>query len=659
VTTTRLQRLLSPVRVGSLEIRNRIVSTAHGAFLDFYRPGVAPDQYIAYQRRRAQGGCGLVILQPMHVHPSSHALGHFVPDAGDLRVKFAAMADAVHEPGARVLVQLMHFGAQFTSDAREDLQPLWSFSGTTSPEGEPSHAMLPAEIEEVIDGFARAAELAVDAGLDGVEVHGTHGYLVQQSFSPWSNQREDGWGDRRRFLDEVLERVRGAVGPGAIVGLRLAADDFVRPERGGVGVDELRRIARHATLSGSIDYLNHSEGARSSHYSRAVGSYRHPRGEFLPLAAGLKRAIDGAIPVIGVGRIIEPAMAEQALADGDCDLVGLTRAQIADPDFARKCRDGSPQRIRPCVGANQGCVDRMSGALPITCFHNPDVGREHRLEPLRPVTRSRRVLVIGAGPAGLKAAEIAARRNHDVTIVDRAREPGGLLLCTGRLGAASELLGSISWIEQELEALGVEVQLEVEADPSLIAGHEPQVVVLATGARPDPAGPGAHDGSIPVLSTADAACSTWEGTPFDPAGQRVVVVDTLGNLETALATEALIDRGAAVTVITPYLHFGPHVGFTHRKDLLEKVYGSGSRVEASCIFTGLADGEASWRHVYSRVERAMAFDALVAGVPRLPDLTLTDAARASGAEVVMAGDVVAPRSAMHAFREGDNAGRAV
>jgi NADPH-dependent 2,4-dienoyl-CoA reductase/sulfur reductase-like enzyme len=519
--------------------------------------------------------------------------------------------------------------------------------------------MLPHEIDEVVEGFARAALLAVESGLDGVEVHGAHGYLVQQSFSPWANHREDRWGDQFRFLDEVLERVRGEVGPDSVVGLRLAADDFVRPEHGGVGVETLQQIARHAAMTGHIDYLNHSEGSRSSHYARAVGSYRHPRGEFLPLAAGLRRAIDAAIPVVGVGRIIDPAMAEQALADGSCDLVGLTRAQIADPDFVKNCLTGSTHLIRPCVGANQGCVDRMSGALPITCFHNPDVGREHRLQPLQQVVDSRRVLVVGAGPAGLKAAEIAARRCHHVTVVDRAKAPGGLLLCTGNLGAAAELLGSISWIEQQLMSLGVDVRLDVEANEELVGNHEPDVVILATGARPDPAGPGPHDESIPVLSTADASRSTWHGEPFDPAGQRIVVVDTLGSLETALVTEALAERGAAVTVVTPYLHLGPHVGFTHRKDLLEKIYRSGCRVETSSIFTGLVKGEVSWRHIYSREKQTSPFDALVAGVPRLPDLALLDAAHSTGADVVLAGDVVAPRSAMQAFREGDNVGRAV
>ncbi len=658
MTAAAFPTLLSPIGIRGLRIENRIVSTAHGAFMDFYREGISADRYIAYQERRARGGCGLIILQPLHVHPSSHALGHYVPEPEDLGRKLTAMADALHAHGTRVFLQMMHFGAQFTSEARDDLEPLWSFSGTPSPEGEPSHQMTSEEIESVIAGFAAHAAIAAEAGIDGVEVHGAHGYLVQQSFSPWANARTDEWGERFRFLDAVLDAVRGAVPDDTIVGLRLAADDLVRPERGGVGVEGLREVARHVATTRRIDYLNHSEGARSSHYARAVGSYRHPRGEWLPLAAGLRTAIDGAVPVIGVGRIVDPAMAEQALADGTCDLVGLTRAQIADPDFARKCAGGG-EPIRPCVGANQGCVDRMNYTLPITCFHNPDVGREHRLEVLAPAPERKRVMVVGAGPAGLTAAAIAARRGHDVTVVDRTHQPGGLLRCVSRLGAAAELLGSIEWQAAALQRLGVDLQLGTEADEALLGASAPDVVVLATGAQPDPAAPGAGDGSVPVLSTAEAAWSQWQGTEFDPADRRILVVDTLGTLETALVTESLAGRGADVTVVTPYLHFGPYVGFTHRKDLLGAVYGAGSRIETSSVFSGLEDGVARWRHVYTREQSALEVDAIVAGAPRLPDLSLVAAAGATGAAVHLAGDSVAARSAMHAFREGDNVGRAV
>jgi 2,4-dienoyl-CoA reductase-like NADH-dependent reductase (Old Yellow Enzyme family) len=650
--------LLSPLQVGSIELKNRVVSTAHGAFLDFYREGTSPDRYVAYQERRARGGSGLIILQPVHVHPSSHALGHFIPNEDDLRSKFAAMADALHRHGTRVVCQIMHFGGQFTSEARRDLEPLWSFSGFPSPEGEPSHAMSTEEIEQVLDGFARTAAIAVESGLDGVEVHGAHGYLVQQSFSPWANIREDEWGQRFHFLDELLSRVRAATGPDAVVGFRISADDFVRPERGGLGIEGLKEVARHAVSGGLIDYLNHSEGAKSSHYARAVANYRHPRGEFLPLAAGLREAINEAVPVVGVGRIVDPTMAEQALLDGMCDLVGLTRAQIADPAFVSKLQDNRSHHIRPCVGANQGCIDRMEGALPITCFHNPEVGREVQSE-LVVAERPKRVLVVGAGPAGLKAAEIAARRGHKVSLVDRESEVGGLLRCVGELGSAAELLGSVAWMEQAIEDLDVDVRLGIEVDAALIAVENPDVVVLATGARPNPAAPAECDGSVPILSPADVAWSIWQGHTFDPKDQHVLVVDTLGNLETALAVEALAGRGAAVTVVTPYAQFGPHVGFTHRKDLLDAVYGSGCRVETSSIFTGLQAGRASWRHVHSRSQSEESVDAVVAGVARLPDLSLLDAARSSGARVLLAGDAVAPRTAMHAFREGDNVGRQI
>lgn len=650
--------LLSPIQVGSVELRNRVVSTAHGAFLDFYRAGISADQYIAYQERRAQGGTGLIILQPVHVHASSHALGHFTPDENDLRSKFAAMADAIHRHGTRVVCQLMHFGGQFTSEARQDLEPLWSFSGLPSPEGEPSHAMSADEIEQVIEGFATMAAIAVESGLDGVEVHGAHGYLVQQSFSPWANRREDEWGQPHRFLDEVLNRVRSAIGESAVVGFRISADDFLKPERGGLGIDGLRDVARHAVSGGVIDYLNHSEGARSSHYARAVANYRHPRGEFLPLAEGLRQAINGQVPVVGVGRIVDPTMAEQALVEGMCDLVGLTRAQIADPSFVSKLRSNQAHRIRPCVGANQGCVDRMEGALPITCFHNPEVGREAQSE-LVLAERPQRVLVVGAGPAGLKAAEIAARRGHTVSVVERQTEIGGLLRCVAELGEARELLGSIAWMEQTLGDLNVDLRLGTEVNSALIESESPDVVVLATGATPDPSAPSGSDGSVPILSPADAAWSSWNGHIFDPKGQHVLVVDTLGNLETALAVEALATRGATVTVVTPYLQFGPYVGFTHRKDLLDAVYRSGCRVETSSVFTGLSAAKASWRHVYSRQEHEERVDAVVAGAARLPDLSLLDAAQSSGARVLLAGDAIAPRTAMHAFREGANVGRQI
>ena len=641
-----MSRLLSPIRVGSVEVPNRVAFTAHGSFLDFYRPGISGDRYVAYEERRAAGGAGLIFLQTVHVHPSSHALGHSTYEPDDLRQKLGSMATALHRHGTKVVQQLNHFGAQCRSDARANFEPLWGMDDIVSGEGEAAHRMTAAEIEEVLDGFARTARICVDAGIDGVELHGTHGYLLQQSFSPWGNHRDDEWGEPLAFGKALIARVRQEIGREPVVGLRISTDDFMSPERGGLGIEALRGIARALVDTGGLDYVSQSEGARTGHYARSIGSYRHRLGEFLPLAHGLRDAIGARVPVIAASRINEPGLAEQALEAGDCDIVAMTRALIADPDLVHKIRDG--RRIRHCVGANQGCVDRMVGGLPITCFHNPDVGREQQGEP-RPAEERRRVVVVGGGPAGLKAAEIAARRGHDVTLFEREDEVGGRLRWVRGLGDAAELFRAVEWIELELADLGVDVRTGIEAREDDLAGAD--VVVLATGSRPAPERLGDLDGSIPVVSTDEAvATRAFEGS--------ALVVDLRGDLESLLCAEHVAANGAQVTIVTPFLAPGPYLGFTHVNDVLRRLYALGCTIEPSTVFGGTVAGEAGTQHIHSREVQTRTFDLIVAGVPGRSDTSLAAAVERSGARLLLAGDAVAPRTAMHAFREGDDAGRA-
>jgi NADPH-dependent 2,4-dienoyl-CoA reductase/sulfur reductase-like enzyme len=351
------------------------------------------------------------------------------------------------------------------------------------------------------------------------------------------------------------------------------------------------------------------------------------------------------VPVIGVGKLHDPELAEQAIATGDCDLVAMTRAQIADPDLVAKLAGGG--RVRMCVGANQGCVDRMVGGLPITCFHNPDVGREERDEPA-PAEVARRVLVVGGGPAGLKAAEVAARRGHTVTLVEREDELGGRLRRVRRLGRAAELYRSIDWLRDELEELGVDVRLGREAGAEEIGAAG--VVVLATGSRPglDRLDPG--DGSVPLLSLDECV----EGDP--PTG-RLLFVDVRGDLEQALAAEHLAAAGAELTLVTPALHVAPHVGFTHVKDILSRLYALGAELEPSTVLDRIEEGEAHTRHVHSGEVRRRPFDAIVAGVHGRSETALAATVEQAGIRLLLAGDAVAPRSALHAFREGADAGR--
>ena len=650
---TAFPNLLSPAQIGRIEVRNRVVFTAHGAFLDFYKPSEPPERYVGYQERRAAGGAGLIILQPVHVHPSSHAMGHHTYDPDDLRAKLTLIGERLHAHGAKVLIQLMHFGAEFNTDARLDLQPLWGFSPLTSPTGaEVAHEMTPAEIEEVVDGFARTAAIAIEAGLDGVEVHATHGYLVQQSFSPWGNRRTDEWGEPRRFVTAVLERIRAAVGAQPVVSLRMSVDDFLPEAAGGLGPKGLRGMARSFAETRLLDLVNTSAGARSAHYAKAVASYQHPHGLFLPLDRELRAELAGLAPVIGVGRITTPELAEEAVRDGFCDLVAMTRAQIADPELVRKLQTGERARVRPCVGANQGCVDRMVGALPITCFHNPDVGREHRLGELEPASPPLDVLVVGGGPAGMKAAEVAARRGHRVVLAERDGELGGRLRLATTYGRASELGGALDWLRGELALFDVDVRLGNALDARAIVAAAPDAVVLATGAVPAPDALDPGDDSVPVWST-DRAMGE------DPSGRRILVVDHLGTHEAAQAAERLAALGGQVTIVTPFPSFGPKIGFTQLAGQLRRLADHGCRLEVGTKLVGIAGGEVTTETAHFRERITRPFDAVVAGVPARADDHLRAPLEAAGLRVLLAGDAVAPRNAMLAFREGDNAGRAL
>ncbi|MEZ5598831.1 MAG: FAD-dependent oxidoreductase [Pseudomonadales bacterium] len=336
----------------------------------------------------------------------------------------------------------------------------------------------------------------------------------------------------------------------------------------------------------------------------------------------------------------------------------MTRAQIADPDLVKKLQEGQAHRIRLCTGANQGCIDR-TGAFPITCIQNPEVGEERRFQALAAaVVQPKKVLVVGGGPAGIKAAEIAARRGHAVTLVEAGQHLGGRLRLVEPMGAASNLMAAVSWIEQELSLLKVRIETGLMVDEAFVRDMAPDAIIMATGARPVSSLELSSDGSVPVLSSDDAAAGMFEGQRFDMAGTRAVIVDRRANYESGMVIHEVARRGCQVTVVTPFATFGANTGMTHLVWYQRELPKLGTRFLTGSVPVRVGNGQVVVMQGLTGEELAIDCDFMVACVHPRPATDLREML-SRHAPVKAVGDVVAPRSALEAFREGDRAGRTV
>lgn len=641
--------LMSPIRIRDTEVRNRVVITSHGTSEAFRNPNVAADAYIEYLRRRAGGGAGLIIAQPQYPNP-------FGPVPASTVERHGRLAEAVKAEGAVLLIQLAHLGATFRSDADVHRPPLWGFESAQTAEGETAHRMTGEEIERMIDAFRAIARMAVDSGFDGVELHGAHGYLVQQSLSPWGNRREDEWGqDRTLFARRVIEAVRPVLGPERILGYRTATDDLISPEDGGLGAAGLADTVRAILGTGEVDLINTTVGFGGPSYGTSIPNYRAGDAPNMPRVVRMRELLGDAltVPMIGTGRIATPGVAERVLADGDCDLVAMTRAHIADPDIVAKTVRGQAHRIRPCTGANV-CVNRKLAGFPeISCLHNPEVLRELELVPA-PVANPCRVLVVGAGPAGLKAAEVAARCGHQVRLLDAAPRAGGLLRHAEHTAAAA-LTASLDHLIGELAEYGVKPELGIPVDEALLREITPDFVVLATGARrPGPdAVPGGETGH--VIGSAEALSGD--------TARDVLVYDTVGANEGPLVAEALAARGKRVTYVTRYETVMPFGGALHRVEVPAILRRRAARVIVDGLLGDL-DGRTATIVRASGADRGETLaevdtGTVVAVTSLVSETSLTGVLDELGIPFRLAGDAVAHRTAFQAFKDGEEAALAI
>lgn len=657
-------RLFSPLRLGPVEAPNRIVFGANFTmFTDpaatFGEPGLYGARYGDYLEERARGGAGVVIAGQAHVHPTS---AYQMPnnaavwDADAIR-GLTGIARRIGAQGALAFVQLAHNGGA-TGPGTSGLVP-WSPSGVSNGP-HPSKALEEEEIRELIDSFARSAAHAAEAGFDGIELHGAHGYLIHEFLSPLFNRRTDRYGgpleNRMRFLVEVLREVRTTVGDGVAVGVRLVGGEE-RPEPESLTAEDGAEIARRLEADGLTDFVNVSPGVSGS---GLVRSLYEPHGCVVETAATVKAAVVST-PVFAVHRIVTPAEAEAVLERGDADAVTVVRALIADPAWPRKAAEGRDDEIRRCTGCNQGCFGNLFRALPITCVTNPAVGRERRLAEttLTPADCRRRVVVVGGGPGGLEAAWVAAARGHDVTLFERSTELGGQVRLAQRLPGREELGHFVDWRIGECERRGVEVQTSCDVTAELLTALGPDTAILATGGRAAvdvPAKfhplPLENDGSVVLLDHVSALIEP------DAVGRRAVVLDAVGFIEGIGLAELLAGTGRDVTLVCPLPTAMMLDSETHA-DALTRAVVAGVEWMPSTSVTRVEGGSVHLRDRAGGRTRVDAVESVVVRTHGAPEDGLYRELRAAPFEVRRIGDAVAVRTVQEAVYEGHLAGRAV
>ncbi|MBO9523114.1 MAG: FAD-dependent oxidoreductase [Nocardioidaceae bacterium] len=571
-----LRPLLEPLAVGSRTLRNRIVVTAHATY-NIDAEHLPNDDDVAYFAERARGGAALVAMGTTAVHPSSptpYGIYHNFDDR--IVPRYEVLSAAVHEHGGLIVPQLGHMGARTDGEAG----PVWAPSQVSHHLwGSVPYAMSRADVRTVVAAYAAAAERAVRGGMDGVEISVGHGQMVNLFLSPLTNRRTDEYGgddERRfRFCREVLEGVRAAVGD-ALLLVRVNGSDEVP---GSLDQDAWLDIDQRIAETGLVDAINVS----ANFYGSVIPTMAVPRGCYLHYARAVRKRVD--LPVGAVGRITDPSMAAQALEDGDADFVGMTRAHIADPHLVTKVAEGRTDEIRPCIGCIQMCQGELGRHRNVKCVYNPVTGRERFLRDVESTKAptSKRIVVVGGGPAGLETARVSALRGHRVTLFDERAELGGTVRLAARVEGRDGLVDAVDWLGNEVRRLGVDVRLRRTAEAADVLGCEPDVVVLATGASDaQPQWAGREDRRL--LGAADVV----SGRPR--LSGDVVVVDETDRTTGMSAALVAAEQGCRVTLVTARPGPAELVEPEVRDDFLTRLVAAGVEIRCSVQVRSYDDG---------------------------------------------------------------------
>lgn len=653
--------LLSPINLKRTSLRNRIVMSAHRKAMDL--PSLPGQVEVDYFERRARGGTGLLLTEASAVHPTCFPY-EFMPTPYE-REKipaYAAIAAAVHPYGAKVFGQIYHCGAEMANGFHSE-KPLWAPSGVRGwGSQEIGHAMTKGEIDELVESFAISAANLQEAGFDGVELHAANGYLLQQFFSPMTNRRTDEYGgsveNRIRFTLEVIGAVRAVTGPEFPIGLKLCLEERIA---GGLELEEGIEIATRLDALDELDYMCVTSG---THESRElyVPSGAVPAGE--PAQIYGKAAKEVLVtPVMAIGAMRLPEVADALIAEGGADLVGMLRALIADPDLPNRIAEDAFEQVRPCLGVNY-CFRRATTEAPLRCAVNPAVGQEERDRKLmetqvRPGTM---VAVVGAGPAGLEAACTAAERGAKVMLFDASDAIGGAARDASRFPDKSMNGYLLSYYSQRLDRAGVEVQLSTQLDDLTELDPSVGVVIVATGARL---------AATPWHDRNDSWDAPWDGPELfegrwhellerDVEGATVVLVEAepVDYIATTVATH-LIAKQARLHIVTSFGTFAGMLDGPANDRISRLIAAHSVPVYGTSHLLPSTDGIVRIRHKGLKNDYEIPGVSLVVSTGLRQSVTLPTGPTGNARKVFHAGDCVAPRGIAQAVREGHDAALSV
>jgi len=664
-----LSAIWQPLQIGPMRLKHRVIVPAR--VLNWAPDYVLSERHFNHYEQLVDGGAAMIITEQHAAYPTAKGSFKNGCTAWEERAipGFERMAEIVHARDARGIVQLYGTGVHDKGTMMfDDWKPLWGVSDLPSnAHGETPQVMRKAEIEAIVAGYAKSASNVRAGGLDGVELHAAHGYLLGQFLSRVYNNRTDEYGgsvpNRLRMIVRIGEAIRTEVGNDLAMGIRMSYDEFVGPS--GITPDEADEYLSLMVATGLFDYFSISAG---NYYTpdRTVSPMEEQDGHLMPFARRAKAIVGERAAVFTVGRFRDLRLAEEAVASGSADVVAVGRGHLADPQLVRKTREGREREIIRCIGINE-CIGRLWDGYEVMCAMNPVTGREQQWRDLPLVDRPRRILVVGGGPAGMKFAAVSAARGNSVTLVDRSPRLGGHLNLLASLPDQGGFALAVDNLKRAMEVAGVEVRLGTEVDADFVRSHGADEVVVAEGARYADSGvslwtrstdplPGAAAENVTPIDAAVLRCQE-EG--FGWLGDRVVIIDESSTTLPLAFAEQMAAAGVTVSIITPQLMVGYDVfrrgELTHR---LPALNAAGVEMIPQRVVRDFADGSLTTTDMWS--ERPYVIEGvttLILSIYREAVVSLFDELAEAGVTAHRIGDGLAPRKLQAIIYEAEKAAR--